>query len=68
MQCKRVSVAAEVITTSLAEILPTMLEIRAALMVSLFLTEAFLADPNSKGVDQRLKVEQIVLKELGILN
>ena len=57
------------ITESLAEIMPTVLAIRATLRCALFLTERYMTDnlsPKDQYCDAELK--KMIIKELGFVN
>lgn len=68
LRCANATVAVNAITQSLAEILPSMLDIRATLKVSLFLVERFMDNPNSKIGEYKDQMHNLLMKELGIVN
>ena len=68
LRCARVTVAVSAVTGSLAEVLPSMQDIRVALRVALFLTDKFIEDPNSKSIDYREQVREMVMREMGFVN
>jgi hypothetical protein len=68
VRCMAVTAAASGVAQGLAEVLPTVTDIHAALKVALFLADKYLTDPNAKGLDYKDEVRDLVMKELGFVN